>query len=217
MTARSVYWQDGMFMWPHHMQQEERFDFERNRLSHRWNVHHNWGLRKLELDTDAFKNGRLQIRELQARLPDGSLIDVPAEGRLPTLNLNEILLAKEQVVVYLAIAKLHPNRVNAVPRVAGLPVPGAAAAGDTRFLIEDLEVEDENSGEDRQTIQFRAFNLRLLPDTEDLAGYEILPIGRFLRGAANGLPELDINYIPPLLACDAWKPLAVDKIGRAHV
>src|SRR5207237_9764203 len=47
MTARSVssvLWQDGMFMWPHHMQQEDRCHAERLRLSHRWNVHHNWGV-----------------------------------------------------------------------------------------------------------------------------------------------------------------------------
>jgi predicted component of type VI protein secretion system len=58
MTARSVYWQDGMFMWPQHMQQEERFQSERIHLNHQWSLHHNWGLRKLELDPDALKIGR---------------------------------------------------------------------------------------------------------------------------------------------------------------
>jgi type VI secretion system protein ImpJ len=219
MTARSVYWQDGMFMWPHHMQQEERFDVERNRLSHQWNVHHNWGIRKLELDTDAFKNGQLQIRHLQARLRDGTLVEVPAEGRLPTLNLNEILHARDHVTILLAIAKLHANRANtAAARAANAQTAPNAAPIDTRFLIEDMEIEDENTGEDRQTIQFRALNLKLLTDSEDVSGYEVLPIARFEKGtAANGVPQIDVNYIPPLLACDSWKPLAVDILqGMYH-
>src|ERR1019366_7539996 len=113
MTARSLYWQDGMFMWPHHMQQEERLQGERIRVTNQWNVHHNWGLRLLDLDPDAFKSGRLAIRRLQARLRDGTLVEVPAEGRLPVLDLNEILLAKDQVIIYLAVAKVHASRPNA--------------------------------------------------------------------------------------------------------
>ena len=116
MTARSVYWQDGMFMWPQLMQQEERLQSERLRVGHHWNVHHNWGLRLLDLDTDAFKGGRLVIRRLQARMRDGTLVDMPGEGRLPVLDLKEALLGKDSVTIHLALAKLHPSRPNAVQR-----------------------------------------------------------------------------------------------------
>ena len=110
MTARSVHWQDGMFMWPHHMQQEERFQSERVRLNHQWNVHHNWGLRELELDSDACKSGRLVIRRLQARLREGTLVEVLAEGRLPILDLNELLVGRDQATVYLAVARNQSGR-----------------------------------------------------------------------------------------------------------
>ena len=72
-------------MWPHHMQQEERMQSERIRVTNQWNVHHNWGLRQLDVDPDAFKSGRLVILRLRARLKDGTLVEVPAEGRLPAL------------------------------------------------------------------------------------------------------------------------------------
>jgi type VI secretion system protein ImpJ len=208
MTARSVYWQDGMFMWPHHMQQEERLQAERVRVNHQWSVHHNWGLRQLEVDPDAFKGGRLVIRRLQARLREGTLVEVPGDGQVPTLDLNAILAVQDQVTVHLAIAKLHEHRPNAVAaRVTG----GDSAALDTRYLIEEYEVADENTGADPQPLPFRTLNLKLLPDSQDLAGYEILPIGRYERDpTANGVPRLDVNYIPPLIACDAWRPLAVD-------
>ena len=45
--------------------------------------------------------------------------------------------------------------------------------------MEEFEVEDENTGEEQQTLQFRILNLKLLPDYQDVAGYEVLPIGRF--------------------------------------
>jgi type VI secretion system protein ImpJ len=209
-TDRSVYWQDGMFMWPHHMQQEERLQGERIAVSHRWNIHHNWGVRKIEWDADAFKSGLLEIKLLQARMRDGTLVEIPAEGRLPTLDLNEILVGKDQVTVFLAVANLHEHR----PNTAAAQRPddadaGAAAPSEMRYLAEVFEVADENTGADPQVLEFRSLNLKLLSSGQETAGYEILEIARFEKNPeAGGAPQLDVNYIPPVLACDAWKPLS---------
>src|SRR5262249_13348496 len=62
-----------------------------------------------------------------------------------------------------------------------------------------------------QAIQIRLLSFKLLLSTEDHSGYEALPIARVRRAAAaEALPQLDPSYIPPLLACDAWKVLAAD-------
>ncbi|HZZ78386.1 MAG TPA: type VI secretion system baseplate subunit TssK, partial [Gemmataceae bacterium] len=207
MTARaaySVYWQDGMLMWPHHMQQEERFHTDRIRITHRWNVNFNWGLREIEWDADAMQNGRLEITRLRARLRDGTLVEVPDDGRLPTLELAEAMLGKDQVTVYVGVAILNEKGAN----VAGAPEQNGESADTTRYRMERFEVFDENDGADPQTLEFRTLNLKLLVDTQDLAGYEVLEIARFDK--STGIPGLDINYIPPLLACDSWKPLADD-------
>ena len=209
-TDRSVYWQDGMFMWPHHMQQEERLQAERLVVSHRWNIHHNWGVRKIEWDADAFKSGLLEIKFLQARMRDGTLVEIPAEGRLPTIDLNEILIGKDQVTVFLAIANLHENRPNtSVPQAPGADSAGGAVPIETRYLVETFEVADENTGVDQQTLEFRSLNLKLMSSAQDTAGYDVLEIARFEKSPeAGGAPQLDVNYIPPVLACDAWKPLS---------
>ena len=206
----SVYWQDGMFMWPHHMQQEDHCHAERLRLLHRWNVYHNWGLRELEWDNDAFQSGRLEIIRLQARMRDGTAVNVPAEGRLPTLDLNELLTGKDQVRLYLALAVHQDKGPNVAPVDTAGPVATAPAAPITaRYLVEQFEVADENDGADPQTLAFRTFNLKLLVDGEDRTGYEVLEIAQFKKGAgADAAPELDPYYIPPILACDAWKPMA---------
>ena len=211
MTARSVssvLWQDGMFMWPHHMQQEDRCHTERLRLSHRWNTHHNWGLRELEWDADAFQSGRLEIVRLQARMRDGTVVEVPAEGRLPTLDLKELLIGKDHVRLYLAVAMLN----NKSPNVAAgdaIETGDATAPAITRYRMEQFEVADENDGADPQTLAFRTLNLNLLVDVQDHTGYEVLEIAQFKKATgADEAPQVDELYIPPILACDAWKPLA---------
>jgi type VI secretion system protein ImpJ len=65
-------------------------------------------------------------------------------------------------------------------------------------------------------------NVKLLLSTRDVTGFEVLPIARVYRlAAADALPRLDESYIPPLLACDAWPPLATgilqvtyDRLGK---
>src|SRR5262245_2959167 len=163
MTPRSVFsvcWQDGMFMWPHHMQQEDRCQTERLALSHRWNVHHNWGLRHIEWDPVAFQSGRLEITRLQARMRDGTLIDVPAEGRLPSLDLAEVLASRERVTVYAALAQLHDKGANSsrADAAAGSQPNGTASTAKTRYLTEKFEIADENDGADLQTLDFRILN-----------------------------------------------------------
>jgi type VI secretion system protein ImpJ len=73
-------------------------------------------------------------------------------------------------------------------------------------------VEDENSGETQETLQFRLLNVKLLVSARDQhPGYEVLPIARIEKSAeADGPPQLDKNYIPPVLACDAWDTLRVE-------
>jgi type VI secretion system protein ImpJ len=65
-------------------------------------------------------------------------------------------------------------------------------------------------------------NVRLLLSTDDPTGYELLPIARLEKSPkAEAVPQLDETFIPPLLACDAWRPLQAgivqtlhDRIGR---
>lgn len=190
------------------MQQEDRCQTERLRLSHRWNVPHNWGIRELEWDADAFQSGQLDIVRLQARMRDGTVVDVPAEGRLPTLDLKELLVGKSQVRLYLAIAKLNDKGPNVVA-TPSLESSDVDTPANTRYRVEQFPVADENDGADPQTLAFRILNLRLLVDSQDQSGYEVLEIAQFKKGAGPGeAPEVDELYIPPILACDAWKPLA---------
>jgi type VI secretion system protein ImpJ len=78
-------------------------------------------------------------------------------------------------------------------------------------------LDDENQGVNPQPITIRRLNLRLLLSTQDLAGYETIPLARIQKSdRATATPELDTTYIPPVLACDAWRELSVDILQQIY-
>ncbi|MBV9122956.1 MAG: type VI secretion system baseplate subunit TssK, partial [Planctomycetes bacterium] len=212
MTVRAVHWYEGMFLRPHHFQAAQRFDTHAVQRGAKWDLHYNWGLRSIELDLDALANSRLVIRSLQARLRDGTLVAIPEDGDLDALDLKEAFARERQLTVSLGVPVLHLGKAN----VADHSGDGA------RYRLDAQDLEDENTGVNPQSIQVRMLNLRLLLSNQDQAGYELLPIARIEKSArAEATPQLDETYIPPLLACDAWKPLYAgilqqiyDRIGK---
>jgi type VI secretion system protein ImpJ len=202
MTAQAVHWHEGMFLRPHHLQAAGRHSVFQAQLSEKWDLYYNWGLRAIDLDLDALKNHRLVIRGLQARLRDGTLVSLPEDGDLPALDLKPAFESQRTLDVFLALPVLNLKKPNAPQRRDDA----------ARYRIDELAIEDENTGADPQPLQVRRFNLQLLLSGQNQAGYEVLPIARLTKSEqAEALPTLDESYVPPVLACDAWKPLG-DKI-----
>jgi type VI secretion system protein ImpJ len=240
MTVRSVHWHEGMFLWPQQMQQAERFYAHQVHLNGTWDTHYSWGLRALEVDLDALANHRFLVRGLRARLRDGTMVSVPEDTILPALDLKDSLQSHGTLTILLAVPTLRLGKPNAAEGLAGSPQgPSAPTAGskgreridnaspeegqgDARYVVATQDLEDENTGMDSQPIQVRFPNAKLLLAMQNQAGYAVLPLARVKRPAqAEGKPELDADYIPPLLACEAWKPLQAgvlqviyDRFGR---
>lgn len=207
MAVRPVHWHEGMFLRPHHFQAAQRFNSHLDNLSEKWDHHYNWGLRAIDLDTDALANNRLSIRSLQARLRDGTLISVPEDGLLPALDLKPAFERDNTLTVLLGVPRLHVGRAN----LAG------AQAENARFVLDTQELEDENTGVNPQVVQVRLLNLRLLLSNQDQTGYDTVPLARIEKSArAEATPQLDATYIPPVLACDAWKALSYDILQQIY-
>lgn len=211
MTMRAVHWHEGMFLRPQHFQTAFRYWSQVSHRGAKWDVHYNWGLRSVEFDLDALANYRLVARSLEARLRDGTPLALPEDG-LPPLDLKNVFEQHAAVTVYLALPILHLGRANAA----------TSAGGAGRYFLDTQQPEDENTGVNPQPIQVRLLNVKLLATGQDQTGYEVLPIARIEKSSrAEATPQLDETYIPPLLACDAWKPLAAgiiqaiyDRIGK---
>src|SRR5579863_4889820 len=76
-------WTEGLRVRPQHFQQQDRWieNLIEGRVG---GVRHcNWGLRALALDKELLPLGKIGIKSLTAVLPDGTVIDLPAQGPLP--------------------------------------------------------------------------------------------------------------------------------------
>jgi type VI secretion system protein ImpJ len=201
MTSHAVHWYEGMFLRPHHFQAAHRHLTDLGRRNHSWDLQFNWGLRSIDLDHEALANQRLVVHALEARLRDGTPVIIPDDGALAPLDLRLALQGKtgHEFTVFLAVPTLYPGRRNI----------GAQRQAELRFYEQCHECDDENEGGNPQTVPLRAPNFQILLGEHDQPGYEAIPIARLEKSAqADARLQLDPSFIPPLLSCDAWKPLA---------
>src|SRR5262249_34915972 len=162
----------------------------------RWDVHYNWGLRHCDIDLDALKNFRFVVNRLHLRLRDGTLVRVPEDGPVAALDLRPLLESEPAVTVSLGVPSLLLGRANTGP------------GAENRFRGEMVTLEDENTGQNGRPVPLRRLNFKLTAAAGEQAGYELLPVARVQKsGQAGALPELSGEYIPPLLARDAWPGL----------
>lgn len=191
-----------MFILPHHFQAAQRSWIHEAQRTSGLDHPYNWGLRHCVLDVNALTNSRLVVHALRARLPDGTVITIPEDGVLPLLDLRKAFQGNASVDVFLALPLLDLSRNNVSPD---------GSAETTRFARGTVEINDESTGDNPKPIEVLRPKYKLLPSTEDCAGYEILPIARIQRATQEGGGlKLDNTYIPPVLACDAWKVLQTD-------
>ena len=72
MPSGEVHWHEGMFLRPHHFLTEHRRMLRLMQLDGKWELHHNWGLRAISLNTEALGNFRFSVDLAQGRLRDGT-------------------------------------------------------------------------------------------------------------------------------------------------
>ncbi|OHB78772.1 MAG: type VI secretion system-associated protein [Planctomycetes bacterium RBG_16_64_10] len=222
MRSSPVHWSEGMFLRPHQFQAADRYWSELIQTSEQWDHQYNYGLRSIELSEQAIANYKIQVTSCQARLRDGTLIALGIGQDPDRVDLKEALTGladalvdlrgafdvEQRVRVYLAVPKLLMGRAN---------VALDGDAGPHRYAAIVQELADENRGGNEQEIGLRSLNVRILLSTQNLAGYELLPIAQIRRASeGEAVPCLDRDYIPPLLAIDAWAPLWRDIVRSIY-
>ncbi len=207
MSVRAVHWHEGMFLHPHHFQAATRYAETNAARGGRWDSPHNWGFRSLDVDPDAIANNRFVVRALRGRLRDGTPVDCPGDVALPELDLKSALENSRSATVVLAVPVARPGLANAAE----------GASDRARYLIETVEVEDENTGVNPLPVEVRILNARLMFSTSPQAGFEVLPVARIVKSArADAPPQLDPTFIPPLLAAEASPVLAGGILRAAY-
>jgi type VI secretion system protein ImpJ len=222
MRHLPVHWSEGLFLRPHHFQAQERCWNERAGVSLAATDPCSYGLVKLEIDPTALASRQVQLRSCRARLRDGTLIWLEAGEEPDRLNLRPVAADLEKLVatvggeleqvdtvrVFLAVPRYDPAAANVAP-------PGAADRSRTQIVRQS--VQDETAGGNDQELEFRRLNVTLKLSTDDLSGFELLPIAQIRRaGDRESPPEIDPDYFPPVLAIDAWPPLGRDIVRSVY-
>jgi type VI secretion system protein ImpJ len=197
-----------MFLTPHQFQAADRYAREALRESEEWHHPFGWGLRSVEFDRDAVANYALVLRSCEARFKDGTRVSVPADVSVDPVEIKAALAETGAVTAYLAVPGLHPGRAN---------VEESPTANGPRYWVDTIELDDENTGSGEQPVPVRRLRARLLLSGQDQTGYEVLPLARVERSAqAEAPPQLDVWYVPPLLAINGWPELWRDVQSLYH-
>jgi type VI secretion system protein ImpJ len=222
MRHLPVHWSEGLFLRPHHFQAMERASAERLALTAEAINPCSYGVVHLEIDATALANRKVVLRRCQARLRDGTLVwleqgeepdrldlrDVCEQLASLSSEVGEALEADDTIRLFLAVPRFNPTSANVSP-------PGQADR--TREMLVRQLIQDDTSGGNDQEIEFRQLNVQLKLSTEDLSGFEVLPIAQIRRaGNREASPEIDNTYFPPMLAIDAWPALGLDIVRGTY-
>lgn len=208
MNNLPVHWSEGLFLQPHHLQSADRHSAEVLQTGEAWDHHYFYGIRDLQFSPEAIANFQFQINRCQARMKDGTIVSLEPGQEPDRVDLKAAFASESVVRIYLAIPKIHLGKAN---------VAHGAEGDKCRYVEQRRPVQDESFGGNEQELAFRELNSCVLLSTQDLGGYEVLPIAQVQSaGEKEPSPQLDVSYIPPLLAVDAWPPLGRDIVRAIY-
>ncbi|MBN2133769.1 MAG: type VI secretion system baseplate subunit TssK [Sedimentisphaerales bacterium] len=198
MTAESeIYWHEGLFLRPHHLQYMTRQMRGRLTRDRRLRRAHPYGLIEARISDDQLENMRVSFDRLRAVMPSGLEVNVPENATLPSLDIKEAFTSTAApLTVSLAVPLWSASRANVIEKGADQDWRAKRL-----YCLAEQEMVDENSGGNAQPILVRQINARLLLDNDDRSDLEVLPLLRIVHAAGEdvGLPRRDPDFIPPCL------------------
>ena len=194
-----------MFLRPQHFQQQERYlesVLERRTSPLR---PHAWGIVELAINEDLLAVGKFGLLAVSAVLPDGTVVNAPADADLPAPI--DIPGDTRGAVVYLT---LPPRQPGALEFARSATLGGAVRYGVAEQEAIDAFSENRNA----EAIETGQPNLRLGIAKEQIDGRVIVSLARILE-RRDQLVVLDRTYIPTSMTLAAHGGLIgiVDDIG----
>jgi len=202
MASHSLLWGEGLFLRPHHFQCVDRQSHDSRLLSDAWATPHYYGIHRIDIELDALSNWQVALSSCHLRFRDGTQLRFPEDAHLSAVTVPKSLFGSSdaRVRVYIGVAELRRGSSN-TGKPSDDPPP--------RYLPHFEETEDENRAGNSQELQFRKLNPQILIGEDAAKGFDAVPIMQLRLGTtAEAPPEIDPDYIPPILCQEAWPSLA---------
>jgi type VI secretion system protein ImpJ len=195
-----VVWSQGMFLLPHHFQQEARHVEYAVDMRMRAAGPHAWGFFELELDEGLLAVGRLGVSRASGILPDGTPFSLPQHDAQP-VSLDVPADMKGEIA-YLAVP-LAREGVTQVRFDDG----GANELCRWRAVSEELR-DHTNAADEPEAVQTGALALRLLRAKEANEAHALLGVARVIERRSDNQVVIDRGYIAPQTRIDASQQLS---------
>lgn len=202
---QKVVWSEGMFLAPHHFQQQDRY-WENHFLQHVRAIQPMaYGLSDLAIDQSALALGELVITRASGIFPDGLVFSMPDGDELPASRSLDAVFSRQGAAldprpgpctIFLAVPlQRHGQR-------SGSP-DGLHDGQPTRYRTSTVAIRDENGAGGEQEVLTARKNIRVVYSGEPLDNQVTIPIARLRRDGTGNRIELDPGYVPPALALRA--------------
>ena len=189
-----VLWAEGMFLRPHHLQTAERYREEALQREIQRIQPFFYGLQSLDVAPDQLENFVFEIRDVSLKLKDGTALSSDSTLKIsPRSFKNELDKAGGRMRVFLGVPVMRETAPNTFS-------PGEGPAGvDRRYVAENTEALDENTGTNPQPVGVRRCSGKLFFGAESQEGYECLELAVVERsGSGRNFPVLSREFIPSL-------------------
>ena len=183
-----IAWSEGLFLRPQHFQQQERFfDYSRQQQL-AMQLPYGWGLRRLSVDHQSLKFGQFALSELEALLPDGTVLQLPAVEALPA-PIQVAKSCRDQLVyLCLALDKTSGQNISSEP-------DKISRYGYAEHSVSDNSLAEEST----ELLQLARLRLLFKLESDDRGGFISLPVARIREVSEQGEVKLVKKFIPPLL------------------
>lgn len=198
-----VLWAEGMFLRPHHLQTAERYREEALQREIQRIQPFYFGLQSLDVAPDQLENFVFEIRDVSLKLKDGTALSSDSTLRIsPRSFKNELDKASGRMRVFVGVPVMRETAPNTF-------APGEGPAGvDRRYVAENAEALDENTGGNPQPVGVRRCNGKLFFGAESQEGYECLEVAVVERsGSGRNFPVLSREFIPSLTELGASRTI----------
>ena len=193
-----ILWGEGVFLHPHHFQQQERFLEAGIARALAFAQNHPWGADVVELDRDALAGGVLALNRLELTFQDGTWFSAPDQEPLPLARqLDDLPGLGLATLVHAGLPLVDGFGGNAPAEPSGRPV---------RFKVERVPVPDLFTDALETELTVLRTQARLLLEPESRDGHLALPIARLVRDAT-GAWAIDDGFLPPLATLAGAPPL----------
>lgn len=195
-SFNKVVWSDGLFVKPHHFQQQTRYHERFAVRLAAGSDPHNYGFSSLILNDEMLALGKIAIVSAAGIMPDGTPFDMPGLDNLPSvLDISEGFTANQ--IVYLCLPLSMEGGLEVQPQHTNASVAA-------RFSEDESAVRDNTMQADALVpVKVAKANPALMMDKEDLSAFTKIAVGRIVEKRNDGTIVMDQNFYPTMLSISA--------------